>query len=112
MSATFRFISSGGEQCAHRLAQEWCRRMQHLYDAFQEAGGQCDWVRVIDSFQLDQASFYSVFFFMWRVDQVIQVSFFIRWHLHVDRLVFIRWHLHVDRLVFIRWQLKSCAYLF
>ena len=46
-----------------------------------------------------------------RVDQDGDVSVFIRWDLHVDRLVVIRWHLHVDRFVFMIWQFVSCGEL-
>ena len=55
-SATFRFVTCGGEVGAHRLAQEWCRRMQHLKDAFQEASaGQLDWAVVCTSYHLDDS---------------------------------------------------------
>ena len=53
-SATFGFATGGGEVGAHRLAQEWCRRMQHLLDAFQEASAeQLDWAGVCTSYPVD-----------------------------------------------------------
>ena len=55
-SATFRFATCGGEVGAHRLAQEWCRRMQHLHDAFQVASaGQLDWAGVCASYSVDES---------------------------------------------------------
>ena len=55
-SATFRFTTCGGEVGAHRLAQEWCRRMQHLHDAFQVASaGQLDWAGVCTSYPVDES---------------------------------------------------------
>ena len=54
MSSTYSFGVCGGEQGAHRLAHEWCRRMQHFHDGFEQADGQCDWLRVIASFPLDE----------------------------------------------------------
>ena len=55
-SATFRFATCGVEVGAHRLAQEWCRRMQHLHDAFQVASaGQLDWAGVCASYSVDES---------------------------------------------------------
>ena len=53
MSATFSFKDCTGEVGAHRLAQEWCRRMHLLHDAYELEGEKIDWHRTIASFQLD-----------------------------------------------------------
>ena len=55
MSATFCFKDCLGEVGAHRLAQEWCRRMQHLHDAYQREGDQIDWPGTIASYPVDEA---------------------------------------------------------
>jgi hypothetical protein len=54
MSGTYSFGTCGGEQGAHRLAQEWCRHMQALYDGFELAAGQCDWNQIISDIPVDQ----------------------------------------------------------
>ena len=53
MSSTFSFKGCKGAQGAHRLAQQWCRRMQYFFDCHELEGDEIDWPRTIASFQLD-----------------------------------------------------------
>ena len=54
MSSTYSFNTCGGEQGAHRLAQEWCRRMQHLFNASSTCVAPVNWASVVASFPIDQ----------------------------------------------------------
>ena len=54
MSSTYSFSLCGGQQAATRLAQEWCRKMQHFYTAFVEQGhARLDWNAVSLAFPSD-----------------------------------------------------------
>ena len=53
MSSTFAFARCGGEVGGNRLAQEWCRRMQFLFDAHKTRALPVDWPAVSAEFPLD-----------------------------------------------------------
>ena len=54
MSSTFSFSLCGGQQPATRLAQEWCRKMQHFYSAFvEQEHARLDWAAVAAAFPAD-----------------------------------------------------------
>ena len=53
-SSTFSFSLCGGQQPATRLAQEWCRKMQHFYTAFvEQEHARLDWAAVAAAFPAD-----------------------------------------------------------
>ena len=54
MSSTYSFSLCGGQQAATRLAQEWCRKMQHFYTAFvEQEHARLDWTAVAGAFPSD-----------------------------------------------------------
>ena len=54
MSSTYSFSKCGGEQAAHRLAQEWCRRMEYFFSAFAEQEhARVNWASVVAAFPVD-----------------------------------------------------------
>ena len=55
MSSTYSFRTCGGEQGAHRLAQEWCRRMQHVFNASMTSVSPVHWPTVLATFSIDEA---------------------------------------------------------
>ena len=55
MSSTYSFRTCGGEQVAHRLAQEWCRRMQHVFDASMASASPVNWPMVLATYPIDEA---------------------------------------------------------
>ena len=55
MSSTYSFRTCGGEQGAHRLAQEWCRRMQHLFNASMTSASPVNRPTVLATYPIDEA---------------------------------------------------------
>ena len=55
MSSTYSFSKCGGEVGAHRLAQEWCRIMQHLFNAYTTSAPPVNWPAVIATYPIDEA---------------------------------------------------------
>ena len=55
MNSTYSFSKCGGEVGAHRLAQEWCRRMQHLFNAYTTSAPPVNWPAVIARYPIDEA---------------------------------------------------------
>ena len=55
MSSTYSFSKCGGEQSAHKLAHEWCRKMQHLLDASKTAPTPVNWPSLCGSYPRDEA---------------------------------------------------------
>ena len=50
MSSTFAFQDCGGDSGAHKLAQEWCRKMQHFYNAEMTLSSPVNWAAVAASY--------------------------------------------------------------
>ena len=56
MSSTYSFTLCGGQQSAIKLAQEWCRKMQHFYSAFvEQEHARLDWDAVAAALPSDPA---------------------------------------------------------